>query len=179
MLDSRRSVPIAVETPMPHSPSHRTRIVRATGRPEDSVWMERALRLARAAGARGEVPIGAVVTTGDRTIGSGSNRPIAARDPTAHAEIVALRRAARSTGNYRLTGATLYVTLEPCLMCLGAILHARIGRLVYGARDPKVGVVEYMRRHRPVGLNHELRVTGGVRADDSAELLRAFFHRRR
>ena len=164
---------------MPSPATRRARLARDRVRPEDAAWIGRALRLARAAGARGEVPIGAIVVAGGRSAGSGGNRPIAARDPTAHAEIVALRRAARALGNYRLGGATLYVTLEPCLMCLGAILHARIGRLVYGARDPRVGVVEYVRRHQPAGLNHALRVAGGVRADESADLLRDFFRRRR
>ena len=141
--------------------------------------MERALRLARAAARRGEVPVGAGVVEAGRVIGAGSNRPIAASDPTAHAEIVALRRAARSRRNYRLTGATLYVTLEPCLMCLGAMIHARIGRLVFGARDPRVGAVALTADRRASGLNHRFEVLGGVRREESARLLRAFFRARR
>jgi tRNA(adenine34) deaminase len=139
--------------------------------------MDRAIRLARAAAQRGEVPVGALVVAGDRVIGRGSNAPIRSSDPTAHAEIIALRRAARAEGNYRLTGTTLYVTLEPCLMCVGAMVHARIGRLVYGARDPRVGAASLLRR-RP-GLNHRVSVTGGVEAKHCAELLKDFFQQRR
>jgi tRNA(adenine34) deaminase len=141
--------------------------------------MGRALRLARGAARRGEVPVGAVVVEAGRAIGAGSNRPVAASDPTAHAEIVALRRAARSRRNYRLTGATLYVTLEPCLMCLGAMVHARIGRLVFGARDPRVGAVALAADRRAAGLNHRFEVLGGVRREESALLLRSFFRARR
>jgi len=141
--------------------------------------MGRALRLARAAAARGEVPIGAVVVRDGRAVGSGSNAPIRSVDPTAHAEITALRRAARALGNYRLTGATLYVTLEPCLMCLGAMVHARIGRLVFGARDPKVGATALLTRRRFAGLNHRLAITRGVRPEEAVALLEAFFRRRR
>jgi len=140
--------------------------------------MDAALRLARAAARRGEVPVGAVVVSSGRIAGRGSNRPIGARDPTAHAEIVALRRAARAAGNYRLTGSTLYVTLEPCLMCLGAMVHARIGRLVFGARDPRVGGTSLLRRARR-GLNHRFELRGGVRGEAAAGLLREFFRRRR
>jgi tRNA(adenine34) deaminase len=146
---------------------------------DDERFMRDALRQARAAGRRGEVPIGAIVLAGGRTVGRGGNRPIAASDPTAHAEIVALRRAARRLTNYRLPGATLYVTLEPCLMCLGAMVHARIGRLVYGAADPKVGATRLMQRRRAAGLNHRIAVRGGVLAPESSELLRAFFRARR
>ena len=140
--------------------------------------MDAAIRLARAAGRRGEVPVGAVVVSGNRIVGRGANRTIEARDPTAHAEIVALRRAARAARNHRLTGTTLYVTLEPCLMCLGAMVHARIERLVFGARDPKVGGTSLLRRARR-GLNHRFELRGGVRAEAAAELLREFFRRRR
>ncbi len=140
--------------------------------------MATALRLARAAGRRGEVPVGAIVVSGGRIAGRGANRPIGARDPTAHAEITAIRRAARAEGNYRLTGATLYVTLEPCLMCLGAMVHARIGRLVFGARDPKVGSTSLLRKARR-GLNHRFEIEGGVRAEECAAALRAFFGGRR
>ena len=149
-------------------------------RSEDRAWMQRALRLARDAGRRGEVPIGAVLVLHGRAIGSGSNRTLRSRDPTAHAEIVALRRAARAVGNHRLTGATLYVTLEPCLMCFGALVHARIGRLVHGARDPKVGAISSLRHGGyPAGLNHRFAAEGGVLADDCAALLRRFFKARR
>jgi tRNA(adenine34) deaminase len=146
---------------------------------DDGAWMGRALRLARAAAARGEVPIGAVVVAGGRLLGGGSNRPIGARDPSAHAEMIALRRAARAAGDYRLGGAVLYVTLEPCLMCLGAMVHARVARLVYGAPDPKVGATALLRTPRAAGLNHRVRVEGGVRAAESARLLREFFRARR
>jgi tRNA(adenine34) deaminase len=145
----------------------------------DREMMRRAIRLARAAGARGEVPVGALVAAGGRILGRGANRPIGACDPTAHAEIVALRRAARTAGNYRLPGATLYVTLEPCLMCLGAMVHARIGRLVYGASDPKVGAAGLIAGRAVRGLNHRLAVNGGVLEEECAALLRRFFRRRR
>jgi tRNA(adenine34) deaminase len=142
--------------------------------------MDQALGLARAAGARGEVPVGAVVVQDGRVIGRGGNAPIAASDPTAHAEIAALREAARALGNYRLPGCELYVTLEPCVMCAGAILHARIARLVFGARDPKTGacgsVIDVFAEPR---LNHHARVEGGVREAACAELLSRFFAARR
>jgi tRNA(adenine34) deaminase len=125
------------------------------------------------------VPIGALVVAGTRVLGRGANRPIATRDPTAHAEIVALRGAARSARNYRLPGTTLYVTLEPCLMCLGAMVHARIDRLVFGARDPRFGAVALLRGRRAARLNHRFGVTGGVRAEECAALLRRFFLLRR
>lgn len=147
--------------------------------PDDTDFMKRAIRLARAAGARGEVPVGAVVTLRGRVVGRGGNRPIAARDPTAHAEIEALRRTARSAGNYRLPGATLYVTLEPCLMCLGAMVQARIARLVYGAPDPKVGATALLKGRRAAGLNHRFVTEGGVLAAECAGLLREFFRLRR
>jgi len=140
--------------------------------------MDAALRLARAAARRGEVPVGAVVVSSGRIVGRGSNRPIGARDPTAHAEIVALRRAARAAGNYRLADCTVYVTLEPCLMCLGAMVHARVDRLVYGARDPKLGATSILRRARR-GLNHRFAARGGVRGEECADLMRAFFRERR
>jgi tRNA(adenine34) deaminase len=146
--------------------------------PSDEELMGQALRLARAAGRRGEVPVGAVVVSGGRIIGRGANRPLGARDPTAHAEITALRRAARSAGNYRLPGAALFVTLEPCLMCLGAMVHARIARLVFGASDPKVGATSLLRRgHR--GLNHRFEIHRGVRAEECAAALTGFFRERR
>ena len=142
--------------------------------------MDEALALARAAGARGEVPVGAVVVRDGAVIGRGGNAPIAASDPTAHAEIAALRDAGRASGNYRLPGCELYVTIEPCAMCAGAILHARIARLVYGARDPKTGacgsVIDLFAEAR---LNHHCEVVGGVRADACGALLSDFFAARR
>jgi tRNA(adenine34) deaminase len=141
--------------------------------------MGAALRLARAAGKGGEVPVGAVVVADGRIIGRGGNRPIGSCDPTAHAEMTALRRAARRARNYRLNGATLYVTLEPCLMCLGAMVHARIARLVYGARDAKTGATAWLGRGRAGRLNHRFTVLGGLRADEGAALLRKFFRARR
>ena len=138
--------------------------------------MGEALVLARAAQARGEVPVGAIVVREGAIIGRGGNAPIAANDPTAHAEIAALRDAARTLGNYRLPGCSLYVTLEPCAMCVGAILHARIARLIFGARDPKTGacgsVVDLFGEPR---LNHHATVQGGVLADECGKLLSDFF----
>lgn len=146
----------------------------------DRAWMQRALALAREAEAAGEVPVGAVVVAGEHLIGEGWNRPIAARDPTAHAEIVALRQAAGHQRNYRLPGTTLYVTLEPCAMCLGAMVHARIERLVFAARDPKSGVAGGAADLTDAPwFNHRLAVTVGVCAEEAAELLRAFFRARR
>jgi len=142
--------------------------------------MGRALRAARAAARRGEVPVGAVVVHGDRPLSAAGNCSVGHHDPTAHAEVVALRRAARRIGNHRLAGATLYVTLEPCLMCCGAAVHARIDRMVYGADDPKVGAISSLfRKGGPAGLNHRFAVAGGVRAHECAEVLRAFFKVRR
>jgi tRNA(adenine34) deaminase len=145
--------------------------------------MREALREARRAGRLGEVPVGAVVVRGGVAIGRGLNRPIAARDPTAHAEVVALRRAGRRVENYRLSGATLYVTVEPCLMCTGAIVQARVTRLVYGADDPKVGTLSASSGLAGIaglgGLNHRFGVRGGVLAAEAAALLRRFFAERR
>lgn len=142
--------------------------------------MRRALALAREAEAAGEVPVGALVVLDGEVIGEGWNRPICSHDPTAHAEIVALRDAAVRVGNYRLTGAVLYVTLEPCLMCAGAMVHARIRRLVFGAADPRAGaagtVFEVL---ESPALNHRVMVTGGVLAQPGGELLRRFFRARR
>ena len=146
----------------------------------DAMWMDAALSLARVAAARGEVPVGAIVVRDGAVIGRGGNAPIAGSDPTAHAEIAALRDAARTAGNYRLTGCELYSTLEPCAMCAGAIMHARIGRLVFGAHDPKSGacgsVVDLFAEPR---LNHHATVVSGIRADDCAALLSGFFATRR
>ena len=149
-------------------------------RATDDDWMAQALELARDAARRGEVPVGALLVRDDAVLGRGGNAPIAHNDPTSHAEIVALREAGRALGNYRLPGCTLYVTLEPCAMCAGAILHARLARLVYGASDPKTGacgsVVDLFAEPR---LNHHTRVTGGVAADACASLLSEFFAARR
>jgi tRNA(adenine34) deaminase len=147
---------------------------------EPAVFMRLALEQARHAYAQGEVPVGAVVVLDGRVIATGYNQPIADHDPTAHAEIRALRQAAQLIGNYRLTGCELYVTLEPCAMCAGAIQHARIRRLFWGAADPKTGacgsVLNLMDEPR---LNHHCEALGGVLADESAQLLRAFFAERR
>ncbi len=147
---------------------------------DDTRWMDEALMFARSAQSRGEVPVGAVVVADGVVIGRGGNAPIADRDPTAHAEIAALREAAAARGNYRLPDASLYVTLEPCAMCAGAMLHARIARIVFGAADPKSGVcgsvIDLFAERR---LNHHAVVLGGVRADESAALLSAFFAARR
>ena len=143
--------------------------------------MRRALDLAGRAEALGEVPVGAVVVADREIVGRGFNHPIGGCDPTAHAEIEALRDASRKLANYRLTGTTLYCTVEPCIMCLGAALHARVGRLVYGAADPKVGAVAELDRLRGAGalFNHRLECLGGVLAAESSELIRGFFERRR
>jgi tRNA(adenine34) deaminase len=147
---------------------------------QDARFMQAALALAAVARERGEVPVGAVVVLGDEIIGEGYNQPIGAHDPTAHAEIVALRAAAARLGNYRLTGASLYVTIEPCQMCVGAMVHARIARLVYGATEPKAGAIESaVRAHEHPSLNHRIDVTGGVLAADSRDLIQAFFQGRR
>ena len=147
----------------------------------DRQLMDRALELARQAELEGEVPVGAVVVDAAGNIaGEGSNRPVTQCDPTAHAEIVALRDAARRSGNYRLTGMTLYATIEPCAMCAGAMIHARIGRLVYGAADPKAGAAGSLYniaddpRH-----NHRMEIAGGIRDTECRNLLREFFEKRR
>ena len=142
--------------------------------------MRIALRLAYEAENLGEVPVGALVVQDGEIVGEGYNRPISAGDPTAHAEIVALRAAARRLGNYRLTDTTLYVTLEPCIMCAGAIVHARIARLVFGARDPKTGAAgSVVDIFSSKGVNHEVRVTGEILAADCGAVLSAFFRARR
>jgi tRNA(adenine34) deaminase len=146
----------------------------------DDDWMGEALALARAAQARGEVPVGAIVVLAGAVVGRGGNAPVSHADPTAHAEIAALRDAARRLENYRLPGCTLYVTLEPCVMCAGAIMHARLARLVFGARDPKTGacgsIVDLFADRR---LNHHTAVTGDVRTEECGGLLSAFFAARR
>ena len=147
---------------------------------DDDELMGLALEQARQAGAAGEVPIGAVVVLGTCLIGRGHNQPIASSDPTAHAEVVALRQAARAMGNYRLPGATLYTTIEPCSMCCGAVLQARLARVVYGAPDPRAGAANSLYRLlEDPRLNHEVVVAGGVRSDECAGLVTEFFQARR
>jgi tRNA(adenine34) deaminase len=142
--------------------------------------MRVALDEARSAYERNEVPVGAIVVVSEEIVGRGYNQPIAAIDPTAHAEIVAMRDAARRMGNYRLTGATLYVTIEPCQMCVGAMVHARIARLVYGTREPKAGAIDSaMRAHEHPSLNHWIEAVGGVLEEESRALMQAFFEERR
>jgi len=146
----------------------------------DQHWMRRALTLAGRARDDGEVPVGAVLVHDGEELACGWNHPIGGSDPTAHAEIHAMRQAAAALGNYRLTGTTLYVTLEPCAMCVGAIIHARVQRLVYAACEPRTGAVQSCFQLLQAGLhNHTVEVTSGVLADDSAELLRTFFRSRR
>jgi len=146
----------------------------------DDYWMKRALEHADMALAAGEVPVGAVVVRNGREIGAGFNAPISSCDPTAHAEVRALRDAAARVGNYRLSGATLYVTLEPCTMCVGAIVHGRISRLVYGATEPKAGAVESARKSLQDGhLNWQVETTGGVLASQCGALIQNFFSARR
>ena len=138
--------------------------------------------LAQAANARqlGEVPVGAVVVLDGRVIGEGFNQPISAVDPTAHAEVIALRAAAREVGNYRLPGSVLYVTVEPCLMCVGAMVHARVKHVVFGAPEPKSGaLVSAARAHETPGLNHRIEVIGGVLEEDCRRTMQSFFEARR
>ncbi len=147
---------------------------------EDRAWMEVALNEASNSSTFGEVPVGAVITDGNTLLARAGNRPITTSDPTSHAEINAIRIAAAKRGNYRLTGTTLYVTLEPCIMCMGALIHARIERLVFGAADPKSGAA--VSRYR-IGsdnlLNHTLNVEGGLLENECASLLKSFFQNRR
>jgi tRNA(adenine34) deaminase len=147
---------------------------------DHETFMRAALDQARLGAERGEVPVGAVVVIDGTVAGSGFNQPIGSHDPTAHAEIVAIRAAARRVENYRLTGSTLYVTVEPCLMCVGAMVHARIGTLVFGALEPRSGAIESaLRAHETPGLNHTFEVVPGVLADECRELIQAFFRERR
>jgi len=153
----------------------------ASARPRSDIdFMQRALQLANEAEARGEVPVGAVLVRGDEIVAEGANSPIASNDPTAHAEIEALRAGGQSIGSYRLTDTTLYVTLEPCVMCASAIVHARVRRLVFGAWDPRAGgagsIVDVFALP---GLNHRVDVFGGVMADECTRRLREFFATRR
>jgi tRNA(adenine34) deaminase len=147
---------------------------------QDEAFMREALALAAQGRAAGEVPVGAVLVLDGHVVGRGFNAPISRNDPSAHAEMVALREAAAVLGNYRLPGSTLYVTLEPCTMCAGAMMHARVARVVFGAPDPKTGacggVLDLFAEAR---LNHHATVAGGVLAEDCGELLRAFFRERR
>jgi tRNA(adenine34) deaminase len=143
-------------------------------------WMREALKLAEEAGRHDEVPVGAIVVRDGEIIGRGFNQPISASDPTAHAEIVALREAARNAGNYRLPGATLVVTLEPCTMCAGALVHARVAQLVFGTREPRAGAVRSSAQvlDNPE-LNHRVDIIEGVLANECAELISTFFVNRR
>jgi len=146
----------------------------------DRQWMAHALRLAVCAEQADEVPVGAVLVRGGELLAEGWNRPISLNDPTAHAEVMALRAAGEVLDNYRLCDTTLYVTLEPCVMCLGAIVHARVERLVFGAHDPRAGAVESAFELLQSGkFNHEVVCEGGVMAEACGEMLRAFFRRRR
>jgi tRNA(adenine34) deaminase len=158
----------------------KARVTARLGMNTDEEVMREALRLAVKGGEQGEVPVGAVVVKDGTVVGSGYNAPISSSDPTAHAEIRALREAAKTLGNYRLEGCSLYVTLEPCAMCAGAIMHARIARLIYGAADPKTGacgsVVNLFSEKK---LNHHTTVTGGVLASEAGRMLSEFFAARR
>ena len=146
----------------------------------DNEYMHLAIEQARAAAVRGEVPIGAIVVLEERIVSAAGNRTIADCDPTGHAEIIALRTAASAIGNYRLTGAALYVTIEPCAMCAGALVQARIARLIYGADDAKGGAVRTCMQVLDAGaLNHRVAVTSGILADESVALLQTFFAARR
>lgn len=146
----------------------------------DTHWMRHALALARRAEQEGEVPVGAVLVKDNHIIGEGWNRPIVSHDPTAHAEVMALRAGAQALGNYRLIDTTLYVTLEPCVMCAGAMVHARVARLVYGAADPKIGAAGSVTDLFALpALNHRVAVTGGVLAEECGAELTAFFRARR
>ncbi len=146
----------------------------------DAYWMAHALALARQAGEAGEVPVGAVLVLDGEIIGAGANQVISAADPTAHAEVVALRQAAARVGNYRLPATTLYVTIEPCAMCAGALVHARVARLVFGAREPRAGaVVSHCGLLDLPHLNHRVRWQEGVLAQDCGNLISGFFQARR
>jgi len=165
---------MAEETPALNPTDHASRVTR------HDVFMSRALELAREAQTAGEVPVGAVIVKDGAIIAEGSNRPISGNDPTAHAEVVAMRAAAQVLGSYRLLNTTLYVTLEPCAMCAGAMVHARIQQLVYGATDPRAGAAgSVFNIVQSAALNHRVQVEGGVLADECGKLLRDFFVARR
>lgn len=147
---------------------------------QDNIWMQHAIQLAEEASAKNEVPVGAIVVLDNHVIGEGYNMPIMSHDPTAHAEIMAMRAAANHIGNYRLVNADLYVTLEPCMMCAGAMIHARIKRLYYGASDPKSGAVASMAQVLDKSfLNHRIQYSGGIMADHCGSILSKFFKDRR
>ncbi len=146
---------------------------------QDYFWMQKALVLAKKAETQGEVPVGAVLVLNDEALSEGWNRPIATQDPTAHAETVALREGAKALGNYRLLNTILYVTLEPCLMCVGALIQARIARLVFGASDPKAGAVHSVCHGFEIPSNHRLTYEGGLLAEDCGAILTAFFRKKR
>jgi tRNA(adenine34) deaminase len=151
-----------------------------TSADQDARFMRRALELAQRAGEAGEVPVGAVLVADGAVVGEGHNLPISTCDPTAHAEIQALRTAAQRIGNYRLPGSILYVTLEPCAMCAGALMHARVARVVFGAPDPKTGACgSVLNLFAEPRLNHHTEVDGGVLAEECGALMRAFFNARR
>lgn len=148
--------------------------------PTDEYWMNYARKLAAEAQILGEVPVGAVIVKDGELVGEGFNRPITDNDPTAHAEVMALRDAAEKLNNYRLINCTLYVTLEPCTMCVGALVHARIARLVYGASEPKAGVIQSQAKlHESAYFNHQMQVTGGVAEQECQLQLTGFFKMRR
>ncbi len=168
--------------PLPAAPDppRRTLPLDAPSHHADTLWMGRALEQARAAAVRGEVPVGAVLVKDGRLLAEAHNRTVTTADPTAHAEIVTLREGARRLGDWRLLDTTLYVTLEPCAMCAGALVLGRVPRLVYGAADPKAGMVDTLGDLlRDERLNHRAEVTAGILAEASAALLRAFFRERR
>lgn len=147
---------------------------------DDLAFMREALTLARHAAAQGEVPVGAIIVKNGQVVGQGSNQPVGSHDPSAHAEICALRDAGQTLQNYRLPGCTLYVTIEPCTMCLGAIIHARIARLVFAADEPRYGAVSSGQRLLENGVyNHELAVSSGILAEEAAGLMKQFFRQRR
>ncbi len=152
----------------------------ASSATQDQRWMARALELAREAATKGEVPVGAVIVHDDEVLGEGHNLTVTEADPTAHAEVVTIRRAAAALGDWRLIDSTLYVTLEPCAMCAGAIVLARVPRVVFGAPDPKAGMGGTLGNLlQDSRLNHRCDVSSGVMANESSELLRAFFRERR
>jgi len=168
------------DTPLPHPDQTSADRHSSHKHVSDELWMEEALRCAQRALDAGEVPVGAVVVYKGRIVGRGWNRNLADHDPTAHAEIVALREAGQNLGNHRLGDCELFATIEPCAMCAGAAIHARVRRLVYGADDPKAGAVRSILQvvNHP-GLNHQMEVRGGVLAGRSAEILQEFFRNRR
>lgn len=146
----------------------------------DLFWMQRAIELARQAEQHGEVPVGAVLIRDDTIIGEGYNSPICRHDPTAHAEIVALRDAAQRTGNYRLLNSTLYVTLEPCVMCVGALVHARVSKVIFGAHEPRTGAAgSVFDILQSPAHNHHVQVQGGLMQEECAAIMTGFFRKRR